>query len=227
VNVTHAYSTAGQFIVQLTVTDEVGQSNTLAGPSIPIGNVSGGLFASFTFSPTNPLTGTTVNFNASSSTGGVVRYDWDFGDGSTDSRTTPTTSHAFGFAGSFVVRLTVFDSAGRSAFATQTVSVTNPPPPPAPAPPTVDFVFSPAAPNAGNNVVFTFTGNASSGASFSWVFGDGGNCPSLCGTGTQRNPTHVYAPGTPATTTNFNVTLTVTDNGTSASKTQSVPVKTP
>jgi PKD repeat protein len=120
---THAYAAAGRFTVTLTVTDEVGQSNTLA-QTITVGNVAGGLFASFTFSPSNPKVGTTVNFNASASTGGVVRYDWDFGDGTTESRTTPTTTHTFGGVFTFVVRLTVVDSAGRTNSTTQNVTVT-------------------------------------------------------------------------------------------------------
>jgi PKD repeat protein len=226
--VTKSYDTAGTYTVNLTVTDDLGLSKVVT-KTVTVAAVPGGLFASFTFSPTNPAVGTTVSFNASSSTGNPVRYDWDFGDGATASLTTPTTSHVFNTAASYVVRLTVFDSAGRSNATTSTVTVAAPPAPPAPAGPTADFTFSPTTPNAGQVVNFDGTiskaGNAAI-TTYRWNFGDGfitSGPPA-----THGAISHTYLAGTPGTTTNYNVTLTVTDaNGLSSSKTQSVPVKTP
>jgi len=113
-------------VVTVTATDDLGQSAS-ASASVTVG---GGATASFTFSPTNPEPGDTVNFNGSPSTaaGGatITQYVWDFGDGATETKTEPTTSHAYGVAREYVVRLTVTDSAGRTGTTTQNVAVTEP-----------------------------------------------------------------------------------------------------
>ncbi len=96
-------------------------------------NVAGksGPVASFRSSPTNPLEGNTITFNATASFdpdnrleqyNGILEYLWDFGDLSGSSNTTvhsPVTTHLFvsstssglinAFQGNFSVRLTVVD----------------------------------------------------------------------------------------------------------------------
>jgi len=64
----------------------------------------------------NPTTGNApleVNFEGSSSTddNGIVRYSWDFGDGT--SETGLSVSHTYTDAGSYMVTLTVTDSQGQ------------------------------------------------------------------------------------------------------------------
>jgi hypothetical protein len=80
------------------------------------------------FSPTDPLPGTTVFFNASASRAApgrrIVRYQWDFGDGTTGTGATP--SHLYPFLGSFTVTLVVTDDVGRRGIASQTVPVAFP-----------------------------------------------------------------------------------------------------
>jgi PKD repeat protein len=227
--VTKSYDTAGTYTVTLTVTDDLGLTKVVT-KNVTVGAVPGGLFASFTFSPTNPAVGTTVSFNASSSTGNPVRYDWDFGDGATASLTTPTTTHVFSTAATYVVRLTVVDSAGRTNATTNNVTVTAPPAPTPPSPPVADFTFSPTTPNALQPVNFDGTVSKAGSAAittFRWNFGDGvitSGPPA-----THGAVTHTYlVSGSAGATTNYNVTLTVTDaNGLSSSKTQTVPVKNP
>jgi PKD repeat protein len=111
-------------VVTVTATDDVGQSAS-ASTSVTVG---GGATASFTFSPTNPQPGDTVFFNGSPSTaaGGatITSYTWDFGDGTTESKSDPNTSHVYAAVErAYVVRLTVTDSAGRSGTTTQTVDL--------------------------------------------------------------------------------------------------------
>jgi PKD repeat protein len=117
---THVYSAAGTFVVTVTVTDDTGQT---AVGTVSF-TVSSGITVSFTSSPTGPSAGTTVFFNASDTTSSaganISTYAWDFGDGSTGSGV--TTSHAFVATGTYVVRLTVTDSLGRTA--TKTINVT-------------------------------------------------------------------------------------------------------
>ena len=123
---THVYDRNGIYVVTVTATDDLGQSASASAS----GTVGGGATASVTFSPTNPEPGDTVNFNGSPSTaaGGatITQYAWDFGDGATETKTEPTTSHAYGVAREYVVRLTVTDSAGRTGTTTQNVAVTEP-----------------------------------------------------------------------------------------------------
>jgi hypothetical protein len=89
-----------------------------------------GPIASFTYTPSNPLQGQTITFNATNSfdpdsrtptSPGIVDYLWDFGDKSSQSNATthgPFVSHDFvqtgsatgGFTGNFSIRLTVVDA---------------------------------------------------------------------------------------------------------------------
>jgi chitodextrinase len=113
----HAYAAPGTYIVTLTVVDSYGRS---ASKSQSI-TVTPGLQPSavFTYSPTVIRVGQTVNFNASQSRppagGSLTRYEWNFGDGSTQVTGGPTTSKVYGAAGTYQVTLTVTDNAGRTA----------------------------------------------------------------------------------------------------------------
>jgi PKD repeat protein len=57
--------------------------------------------------------------------GTVAAYAWDFGDGQTG--TGRTTTHSYGAAGTYTVKLTVTDNAGASGSVTHPVTVTAPP----------------------------------------------------------------------------------------------------
>ena len=166
----------------------------------------------FSFSPTTPAQGQIVIFDAQESDGNIEDYRWDFGDGSTASGV--TASHAFDDVGSFVVRLTLVDTAGRTKSISRSISVGQ-----APAP-TADFAFSPTDPQPNDDVVFNAGASVAPAGrrivSYSWDFGDGSR-----GSGVQS--THRYT--TPRT---YNVTLTVTDDiGRSATVTKSVEVALP
>ncbi|GEM75076.1 M4 family metallopeptidase [Vibrio sagamiensis] len=75
--------------------------------------------AAFTYS----VNGKTVEFVSTStdSDGHIVSYQWDFGDGS--SQTGETVSHTYSDAGSYNVTLSVTDNGGSSTEASQTVVV--------------------------------------------------------------------------------------------------------
>ncbi len=120
---THQYNSPGTYVASLTVTDGFGRSATT---SISL-SVGAGVnpTASFVFSPTDPLPGATVFFNASASRAApgrsIVSYTWDFGDGS--SGTGVQASRRYPFLGSYTVTLVVTDDAGRTSTASQTVPV--------------------------------------------------------------------------------------------------------
>jgi len=71
--------------------------------------------ASFAYSPTAPLAGETVQFDATGSSdpdGSIVSYSWNFGDGGTASGAVVT--HTFATNGTYSVTLTVTDNEGAS-----------------------------------------------------------------------------------------------------------------
>lgn len=145
----------------------------------------------------------------------VTAWSWDFdGDGTADA-TTATASFTYATPGTYTVVLTVQDAQGLSN--SKTASLTIAPPNPENTPPTAAFTFGCTA----GDCTFTSTStDAAPGtiASFAWAFGDGG-------ASTLANPTHGYAV---TVTTDFDVTLTVTDNnGATGSITQTVTVSPP
>jgi microbial collagenase len=71
-----------------------------------------------------------LNFDAGGSTAAtgttIVRYNWVWGDGTSTETTDPQIAHVFSTGlpvGTYVVRLTVRDSLGRTATTTASVTV--------------------------------------------------------------------------------------------------------
>jgi len=117
--VTHAYAMAGDFTVTLTVT---GADNLTASATHAIRIET--QLAAVINAPATGTAGRPFTWDGSGSTPGggqIVGYDWDFGDGSTASGA--TVSHTYANAGSYTATLTVTDSRGRTAKATQTVTI--------------------------------------------------------------------------------------------------------
>jgi len=192
---THKFTSAGSFTVTLTATNAKG-SKTKSKTVV----VSQSLNPSFTYSPSSPYAGQTVQFT-DTSTGNPTSWQWDFGDGSSSAIQNPT--HVYSTSGTYTVTLRVTNSA-ESKTTSKTITVK----------PVVlaDFSFSPTNPTVATSVQFTdkSTGNITS---WSWKFGDGA-------TSTQKNPVHTYSAAG-----SYNVTLTVSDGMTSNSMTQTITVK--
>jgi PKD repeat protein len=199
----HSYAAAATYNVVMTVTDDVGQVNS-ATQQIGVSGGAGSLSADFTFSPTNPVSGSLISFNAnlSSPLGSITAFDWDFGDTTIVNNGGMTINHSYNTPvnATFTVRLTVHDSAGRTATTTKTVSVV------AGADPIADFTISPnpATPGApgvnfNGSASVDGSGNPAGITNYQWNFGDG----SPIATGNPVN--HVYA-----TKGTYTITLTVT-----------------
>ena len=113
VAITHTYENAGVFVATLTVTDLFGNE----GIAIKIITVGGGEVGAVIVTTPSPATGFTpftVGFDASGSTVAVppiTDYEWDFGGGSPANATGVTAVSTFDSAGTYLVQLTVTDSA--------------------------------------------------------------------------------------------------------------------
>jgi len=121
------FMTAGTFPVTLTVTDNGGATNSTTQP-VQVGTPMQAPVASFTFSPSSPIVGSPVVFNASSSydpDGVIVSYQWDLnGDGTVDLAGSGKTAQAtYSTPRTVAVRLTVTDNSGLSTSTTQTIVV--------------------------------------------------------------------------------------------------------
>jgi PKD repeat protein len=124
----HRYAQAGSYTITLTVVDSSGRTGTST-QSVSVG--AGQLpTAAFNFSPTVPVRNSEVFFDATVSTAPpgrtIVTYDWNFGDGTAPVvGPDPRPRHTYTAAGSYVVTLTVTDSAtARSLAVTRNLTVT-------------------------------------------------------------------------------------------------------
>jgi parallel beta-helix repeat protein len=80
--------------------------------------------ARFTYTPEEPHVGEMVTFDASASSGDLVSYNWNFGDGSAEViENDPVTTHVFEVVGNYTVTLTVIDREGSSNSTLRTISV--------------------------------------------------------------------------------------------------------
>jgi PKD repeat protein len=195
------------------------------GVIIPPGD---GPVASFFFSPSSPREDDDVFFDGSASTGNIVSYTWNFGDGRSDSSSSPTVRHHFGLAGTYSVTLTVRDNVGREATsAPKTVTIT------ALTPATqlaAKLVISPSS-SVKPGDLLTFDASTSTAApghtivQYSFNFGDGS--PIVVGSSPYAH--YAYPSGVSGTSTTYKVVLIVTDDTgrTASSSDGSVAVATP
>jgi len=172
----------------------------------------GSVTPKFTVTPTAPNDNEVAVFDGSqstSTTGTIVQWLWNFGDGATASG--PQVQHTFRSAGTFAVTLTVIDSIGASESLTQNVNVGQG------ALPTATFIVSPTSPVISQQVNFNASQSRPAPGrtirSFTWDFGDGTS-------GSGQSTQHAFA-----NTGTFTVLLTVTDDaGRFATASQTITV---
>jgi PKD repeat protein len=214
--VTHQYGSSGSFTVLLKVTDDDGNVDTTI-QTISIGDNEIPV-ASFTYSPSNPAVDQDIYFNAQDSSdpdGSIVSYEWDLGDGTTNSGVSVT--HRYGSSGTYTVYLRVTDNSGNTDSTTQTITVSDN------LSPTASFVYSPTSPVIDEPVYFNATESTDPDGNidtYQWDFGDGNG-----ETVSENQVDHTYLDaGT------YTVVLVVTDdsgNTDSVSKTVTVIDGTP
>jgi PKD repeat protein/alpha-tubulin suppressor-like RCC1 family protein len=168
------------------------------------------LVAAFTLTPLFGDTSTVFTLDASGSTGDIVTYAWDFGDGTTGAGANAT--YTYGSPGTYTATLTVTSASGLTAQTTRSIPVGT-------TDPVASFAASPERGNPPLPVTFDASGSFHPDApvgqivSWAWDFGDGA-------TGSGQIVNHTYtASGA------FAVVLTVTDNhGASGTATTEVRV---
>jgi len=190
--VTHAFATAGQRPVQLTVEDDGGETSDItewisvqAAPPICL----------FSIIPASPTVYDIVTFDASDShdpDGGGLSYNWMFGDGGTASGR--VAEYQFMNGGTYTIYLAVQDDEGQTSSCEQTLVVEGP---------AAAFTYSPHNPTTQDGVQFHDQSHDLAGdiVSWSWDFGDEGFS-------SDQHPLHTFAePGT------YLVRLTITSDG--------------
>ena len=198
--VKHGFSNDGSYTVTLTVTDDRGQSASLS-KAVAV-STSANPKADFVSSPSSPVAGQQVFFNAAASTAAtgrtIVRYDWDYGSGRQDSGI--LVWQIYSQPGSYAVTLTVTDDAGNKGTTSKAVSVSA-------GGLAASFSYLPTAPTRTDTVFFNGSASTSTDgiASYSWTFGDGSS-------DTGVTPSHPFlAACTGALDKIFVVSLTVKD----------------
>ncbi len=197
-NPVHTFTTAGNYVVSLTITDDQGAetTNTVAIEATAPNQ------APIAVASADPLAGAPpldVVFSARGSydpDGSLGNFHWTFSDGG--EYWGPTAYYTFYQPGIFTVTLTVFDNRGGSGSTSLQIYVGQPN-----QLPVAVATADPSSGNAPLQVSFSSAGSHDPDGSitaYAWDFGDGSSSP-------LANPTHTYiTPG------NYTATLTVTDN---------------
>ncbi|MEW5766794.1 MAG: PKD domain-containing protein [bacterium] len=183
-NPLHTYTTLGTYSVSLKVTGPCGSNTETKTNYITVAALPA---ADFTVSSTSPCVGSALTFT-DTSTGSIISWWWNFGDGQTISDSNPL--HTYTTPGTYSVSLNVTGPCGSDTQTkTNYITVIDTP--------AADFTVSSTTACAGSGLAFTDTSTGRI-TSWSWDFGDGG-------TSTAQHPSHTYsAAGT------YTVALTVT-----------------
>ena len=185
-NPSETYAAAGTYSVSLTATSVNGCTSSITQPvqvnPLPV--------AAFTAPGACAGSPTTFTDNSSVSSGNIVTYAWNFGDGNNSNAHNPV--HSYSSPGNYTVDLTVTTAGGCTSSSTQTVAIHEIP--------VAGFVANPVCIGSPMTFANSSTIGAGSITSWSWDFND-------ASTSTQSTPSHTY--GTPGT---YQVSLIAVSN---------------
>jgi PGF-pre-PGF domain-containing protein/uncharacterized repeat protein (TIGR01451 family) len=197
-NPVHIFSTAGNYTVNLTISNVNGTDSTESTitvtdePVLPVAN-----FSSNVTEGSAPLS---VQFTDSSEN--ADEWNWDFGDGSDSTDQNPV--HVFSTAGNFTINLTVSNVNGTDSIES-TISVTE-----SPVLPVANFTSNVSSGSVPLTV--EFTDSSENATAWNWDFGDGNSS-------TDQNPLHVFP-----TAGTYTVNLTASNLNGTDSKTANITV---
>ncbi len=201
----HAYTNEGRFLARLWHTSAGGVHST-RGAWVTIKGTPpvadpGGPYVFDEHAATQTVWTATLDGSASTDDFGIVKYVWNFGDGSGATNAVPRATHSWTNSGVWNVSLTVYDSAGQTNTKGATVTF-NPGAPPVAAIQGPAMVDETAAKSGLWNVTFYATNSTDDFGiwKYEWQFGDGKK-----GTGSTVQTTYAAA-------SNYVVTLVVTDH---------------
>ncbi len=200
-NPEHTYSTPGNYIATLTVTNNCGFSGTSYPQTVTIVNNPPFPTQNFNLTNSSPACpNSNINFNAP---GGYNSYQWNFGDSSPSVtiNNNSNTNHTYSNTtpGNYTVTVKITSACGNDTTISSVVNIVNN----APWPTNYGFNLqngSPACPNSW--VGFQAPGGFNS---YEWHFGDG----SATVTTNNNNNSHLYTNTIPA---NYTVTVKITNS---------------
>jgi len=189
-NPKHIFANPGSFIVQLTAGNAAGRSSTIPGTTITVTRPgTPAPVASFTANRTSGTSPLAVQFSDTSGNYPTV-WNWSFGDGiwfNTTTASAKNPKYIFANPGSFNVRLTVSNAAGRSStIPGTTITVTRPGTPA----PVASFTANRTSGYAPLAVQFYDT-SGNYPTVWNWSFGDGTWFNTTVAS--VKNPKHLFA----------------------------------
>jgi len=179
-NIKVAYPQTGVYTVRLVIFNINGCADTMIKPNyLHINGPLAGFAPAKTSACLNK--GGIINFNDASTTDGthaIQRWQWNYGDNTTQSVTAPPFKHVYTTAGSYTVQLKVTDASGcaDSISKTNTIAIGNP----------VAEFYSPDTASCRNSTVHFVNNSTGNGLTYYWRTGDGGKLY-------DASPTHTYA----------------------------------
>jgi len=206
-DVSHLYANYGTFTVSLTVTTGDSCSNTITNPVV----VKPNPLADFSYGGTCRNEAVQFDDLSQSGSGGLIQWQWDFGDpasGSNNISTLQNAIHLYSSAGIYTVKLIAVNTEGCSDTAVKQLTIHELP--------VVNFTSEAGCENDSTHFISSGFVNANATVSRLWEFGDGFTSPEI-------DPYHIYA-----STGVYSVTLTVTDTaGCVNTKTSSITITPP
>jgi gliding motility-associated-like protein len=176
-NASHSYTASGNYTASLVITDVLGCSDTM----ITAVTVYGPTSSFISNVPAACLGNSTVLFTDGSTSDGIhpiIKWTWNFGDGTIDSTSPPPYSHTYAASGVYVVTLTVKDNYGCTDLFTIPTSIVI-------AQPKANFDSPDTVSCVGKPIQFNNTSTGSN-LQYQWQFGDGSQDVVL-------NPIHNYS----------------------------------
>nr|WP_319377584.1 PKD domain-containing protein [uncultured Methanoregula sp.] len=181
-NVTHTFTSAGTFTVNLTATNSAGSNSLLKTSYISVTSAAVAPVASYTASTTSGTAPLAVMFNDTSSNS-PTSWAWDFNNDGMVDATTQNATYTYTSAGTYTVNLTATNAVGSNSNVLAnyiTVSA-------AAVAPVASFTSSVTTGHAPLTVHFTDT-STNAPTTWAWDFNNDGTTDS-----TEQNPAYTYS----------------------------------